>query len=121
MYCRALTYGNMLEVENDDSSDWNKRTVRYILENYKKVKKMVRIMGKGLLEYQVDDIMSDVADQNLEVHKIIKEFTLLPKEQNVFRFVIEDRTPYLLFGSGSISRPNITIYNQESSREFMGR
>ena len=61
MYCRALTYGNMLEVENDDSSDWNKRTVRYILENYKKVKKMVRIMGKGLLEYQVDDIMSDVA------------------------------------------------------------
>ena len=68
-----------------------------------------------------DDIMSDVADQNLEGHKIIKEFTLLPKEQNVFRFVIEDRTPYLLFGSGSISRPNITIYNQESSREFMGR
>ena len=50
-----------MEVEADESLDWEKRTVRYILDNYNKVKKIVRMMGKGLTEYQVDDIMSDIA------------------------------------------------------------
>lgn len=62
MYCKALTYSNMVEVPDYDSNDWEKRTVQYIIKNYNKVRKTVRMMGKGLLsEYQIDDIMSDVA------------------------------------------------------------
>lgn len=61
MYCKALTYSNMVEVPDYDSNDWEKRTVQYIIKNYNKVKKMVRTMSKGMAEYQIDDIMSDVA------------------------------------------------------------
>ena len=60
MYCKALTYSNMLEIPEVENNDWEKRTVQYILKNYNKVRKTVRFMGKGLSEYQIDDIMSDV-------------------------------------------------------------
>lgn len=60
MYCKALTYYNMLEMPEKESNDWDKRTVQFIINNYNKVRKMVRVMAKGVPDYQIDDIMSDV-------------------------------------------------------------
>lgn len=62
--------------------------------------------------------MWNVTAANLQGQETLKEFTLYPREQKQFRFVMDNRDDEHSFTSGSMSRPNITIFNQESSRQF---
>ena len=61
MYCKELTFGSMIESPDYGKSDWDKRTVQYLVENYSKVRRKVKLMGRGLMDYQIDDIMSELA------------------------------------------------------------
>ncbi|PKM76923.1 MAG: hypothetical protein CVU90_10120 [Firmicutes bacterium HGW-Firmicutes-15] len=63
-----------------------------------------------------DFIMVSLPDQDSQDNPTLKEFTLLPKEEKIVTFSIEDDSnPYT---AGSITRPNITIFNKESRKDF---
>lgn len=63
-----------------------------------------------------DFIMVTVQDQDSQGNTIFKEFTLLPNDEKIITFSFEDDSnPY---PAGNITRPNITIFNKESSKEF---
>jgi len=83
------------------------------LKNYSndEVKFNMRVQNPAFDDY----IMVDVPDQGFKGNPILKEFTLLPKEERVVTFSFEDESQYW---SGNMRRPNIAIFNQESIREF---
>lgn len=63
-----------------------------------------------------DYTMIDVTQINTEGKQIIKEFSLQGGEQKQFDFLLENQDTEHI--TGSMHRPNITIFNKEASREF---
>jgi hypothetical protein len=55
---------------------------------------------------------------NAQGKEILKEFILGPREQKQYGFVLKKRDAGYSSVAGSMSRPNIRIFNNDGSREF---
>jgi hypothetical protein len=65
--------------------------------------------------------MLDVTEENSQGKHVLKEFTLYPREQEQFEFIINNQKNEYSFLDGNMKRPNITIFNKEKSRQFKVR
>lgn len=63
--------------------------------------------------------MWDVRSANSKSGPALKQFTLAPREEREFRFVMEEKDPGHSSYNGSMHRPNLIIYNTDGSRQFL--
>lgn len=63
--------------------------------------------------------MWDVRAANSESGPALKQFTLAPREQKEFRFVMEEKDPKQSSYNGSMHRPNLIIFTKDGSRHFL--
>lgn len=65
-------------------------------------------------------VMAGVTETDVSGKEVLKEFILQPREKRDYTFVLENKNDRYrsVAGSGSMHRPNITIFDKDSSREF---
>lgn len=117
-YLPAQSYCNyILDPANNEVSYSYQITLKNYTNQTVEFKMQVQKPSVGKLPYDTV-IMSDVTTVEPQGQHTIKEFILPPKVKEEFQFTIKDQNDNNTYGNGSMQRPNIKIWHENSIREF---